>query len=368
MTPSERILRLWKGGRPDRVPWFGDLDYWASALIARGTKPRDFKTSADYIRWHDRLGVGFYLQGHFPFRTIAEYGEKAWPENNRRFREIDTPYGRLRECWEYLPGSFAEAPVERLVKSERDFAALRYVYERTFHEADYAYAFRRRDQIGGQGILLCYLPKSPLMQLVVLEAGIEVVALVEAAAPEEFAATLAVMRAAFDRAARLAVDSPAEALMIPENLSAEMVGPRLFETYMRSYQEKWFREIAAAGKSSFVHMDGTLKGLLGKEASTGVTVIEAMTPAPVGDLAVEEWAEAAGEAGTILWGGIPGSYFTPIVKEAEFERHVAAVLAVMRSDPRYVLGVADQVPPDGLESRVRRVAELVEKYGGYENP
>jgi len=30
-----------------------------------------------------------------------------------------------------------------------------------------------------------------------------------------------------------------------------------------------------------------------------------------------------------------------------------------------VLGVADQVPPDGLHARVERVAELVERYGRY---
>jgi hypothetical protein len=30
-----------------------------------------------------------------------------------------------------------------------------------------------------------------------------------------------------------------------------------------------------------------------------------------------------------------------------------------------VLGVADQVPPDALEERVRRVGELVGKYGMY---
>ncbi len=36
--------------------------------------------------------------------------------------------------------------------------------------------------------------------------------------------------------------------MIPENLSAEMIGPRYFEKYMRAYQEEWFGEIARAGK------------------------------------------------------------------------------------------------------------------------
>ena len=36
----------------------------------------------------------------------------------------------------------------------------------------------------------------------------------------------------------------------------------------------------------------------------------------------------------------------------------------MRSEPRYVLGVADQVPPDGLERRIRRVAELADESTG----
>lgn len=44
---------------------------------------------------------------------------------------------------------------------------------------------------------------------------------------------------------------------------------------------------------------------------------------------------------------------------------VRDVLSVMTSEPRYVLGVADQVPPTGLRKRVIRVAELVERYGAY---
>jgi hypothetical protein len=191
------------------------------------------------------------------------------------------------------------------------------------------------------------------------------VTFIAAAAPEEFAETLAVMRSAFDSAARMAVESPAEVLMIPENLSAEMIGPRRFEQHMRSYQEHWIGEIAGAGKHSFIHMDGTLKGLLREEASTGVSVIEAMTPHPVGDLPIEDWAVRAGTSSTILWGGIPGVYFTPKVTDQEFDFHVTHVLDVMRSTPRYVLGVADQVPPDCLESRVRRVEELVDEHGAY---
>ena len=35
MTARDRVLRLLDGEAPDRVPWFGDLDYWAAGLMAR---------------------------------------------------------------------------------------------------------------------------------------------------------------------------------------------------------------------------------------------------------------------------------------------------------------------------------------------
>jgi hypothetical protein len=109
-----------------------------------------------------------------------------------------------------------------------------------------------------------------------------------------------------------------------------------------------------------------MKGLLRETCSRGLTFIEALTPAPVGDLDIEIWAEWSGNSHTVLWGGIPGVYFTGLVSEEEFDCHIKRVLGVMRSVPRYVLGVADQVPPDALERRVRRVRELVERFGVYE--
>lgn len=367
MTDRERILTLLHGGRPDRVPWFGDLDYWATALIGRGAQPAGFKESDAYIEWHRDLRVGFYLQGYFPFRTIIENCRVTeWRDGPARRRRVETPAGTLTETWTWLPESFAEAPTEHLVKSAADLPAYRWLFTHSRHEPDYAFAERRARQVGNAGLVLGYLPKSPFMQMVALDAGIGAVAEIAADAPTELAETLAAGRASHDEAARLAVASPAEVLMIPENLSSEVVGPRFYETYMRDYHESWCREIAAAGKFSCVHLDGTLKGLLRQVASAGFTFIEAMTPAPVGDLEVERWAEwCPNSSGTVFWGGLPGVYFTEQVPEAEFERHTRAVLRVMASEPRYVLGVADQVPPDGLESRIRRVAELADEFGRY---
>jgi uroporphyrinogen-III decarboxylase len=366
MTPRERILSILKGEQPDQVPWCGDLDYWANSLIKRGLKPEGFILSEDYIRWHHDLGVGFYLQGYFPYKqTFSNCDVNEWTENLRRYKEIITPVGSVRECWEYIPTSFSEGPIEHFMKSEKDIPVMKYIYENTHFEPDYDIANLRKQQVGDQGVVLCYLPKSPFMHLMALEAGVMAVTMAALTTPDEFKDLLDTMKKAFDQAAQIAIDSPAEVLMIPENLSSEMVGPDLFNMYMYEYQKEWTGKIKKAGKYSFIHIDGTLRGLVREEASTGFTVLEALTPKPSGDMDFTEIAPLVGRRDTIIWGGIPGVFFTNHVTDEQFDRHVMEVIGIMRRDPRYVLGVADQVPPDGLEYRVKRVAELVGRYGKY---
>ena len=366
MTPRERILCILRGEQPDQVPWFGDLDYWANSLIKRELKPGGFILSDDYIKWHRELGVGFYLQGYFPYRQfLCKCNVHEWHDGNKRYKQIYTPVGSVRECWEYVPTSFSEAPVEHFMKSEADIPIMKFIYENTRFEPEYDLAKLRKQQVGDQGIVLCYLPKSPFMHLMALEAGIEAVTMAALTAPDEFRDLLKTMKKAFDQAAQIAIDSPAEVLMIPENLSSEMVGPDLFKLYMKGYQKEWTGKIKAAGKYSFIHIDGTLSGLLKEESAVGFSVLEALTPYPVGDLKFEDIKIVAGDSQSIIWGGIPGSYFTECVSDEEFDEFVKYLLSIMVREPRYVLGVADQVPPDGLEYRVRRVAELVNEFGRY---
>ena len=72
MNDRERILTMFRGGVPDRVPWFGDLTYWAGAMERRGEVPRNWQSSESYYQFHRELGVGFYLQGYFAFRTVTD--------------------------------------------------------------------------------------------------------------------------------------------------------------------------------------------------------------------------------------------------------------------------------------------------------
>ncbi len=366
MNHRERLLALLAGQTPDRVPWLADLDYWACAMERRGEVPPDYRRSPAYLDLHRELGVGFYLQGYWPFRAVyaGEVQVETRQEGNQRCTTITTPVGAIHERWTYLPESFAEAPTEFFVKTPADLAVLRDVYERTRYEPDVAELERRRPLLTDLGVLLAYLPRSPFMEMLTSLVGIRKMVELWVDIPQEFEDTLALMEEKHDQAAAIALASPAECLMIPENLSSEVVGKRFYRRFLFPYESRWVRRIREAGKYSFIHMDGTLRGLIGEAAAVGFDVIEAVTPAPVGDLTFPEMRQVAGP-GPILWGGVPGVYFTDLVDDAEFDRHVCQVLDFMVRDRRCVLGVADQVPPGGLRRRIARVAELVEQFGKY---
>jgi hypothetical protein len=364
MDVRSRVLAVLQGQKPDVVPWLGDLDYWMQYLRASGRMPEQYEGDGLY-QYHRDLGVGFYLQGYFPFKTVYDLEVVEEPAGVGKITRVKTPHGDLTEFQEWIPESYCIAWSTRFVKDWRDLAAYRYFVEHTHYEPDYALAARRYELIGDNGLVLCYLPRSPFMHMVAIDAGIRTISYALADAPDEFEATFETLKRKHDEASEIAVGSPAECLMIPENLSSEVVGKRLFNRFVRPHDSYWVKRIHDAGKHSFIHIDGTLKGLIRECSETGFRVLEAVTPHPVGDIPPEEVKDWV-EPGTIIWGGIPGLYFSDLISDEEFDAYVIRVLQVWKSEARYVLGVADQVPPLSRPDRIARVAPLVERYGRYD--
>jgi len=367
MTERERVLAILNHEKPDQLPWLADLTYWMSALETNGKLPAgfgDWNTNGNLQKVHENMGIGFYLQGYEPFRK--EYKNvNIREERNGNVMVItyETPVGNIRQIQEYSPVSYSWGYKEHFIKDIEDLKVYTYICENTTYHPDYELAKRRYQYIGDKGVVLCYTPKSPLMDQVALYAGVENVTYMALDEEEEFAALLDRIEEKYDEACRLVIDSPAECIMIPENISSECVAS-FYQDYMKRYHKKWTDQIRAAGKYSFVHQDGTVRGLITQlSKESGFDVIEAVTPKPMGDVSIDEVASLV-DYKTIIWGGIPGGMFVEsVLSDAEFDAHVKHVIEVMTSDPRYVLGVADQVVPGSSARRIKRVRELVNEFG-----
>ena len=43
MLPAERIMSVFEGGHPDKMPWMADLSYWYNANAYFGTLPERYR-------------------------------------------------------------------------------------------------------------------------------------------------------------------------------------------------------------------------------------------------------------------------------------------------------------------------------------
>ena len=364
MTKRERVIAIMKGQTPDKVPWFGDLAYWVTYLKETNTMPKAYELEDGVFRLHEDLEMGYHLQGLYPFTTHYEGVDVEVSQSGVvTTTTYKTPVGTLTERWQRV--EFSKAPLEHMIKGIDDLPALRYLYEHTYYEPVYDKVVKHHEYVKNNGISICYAPRTPFMELTVLKAGLEALTYCILDDQDEFEATLSVIDKNFDSAFDIAVNAPCDAVMVPENLSSEVIGKTFYHDYMEQKHKEWTKIIKDHDKFSFIHMDGTLRGLMTEVSNSGFRVMEALTPAPVGDVPVEEFAQMTSKD-VILWGGLPGAYFDESFPIAEFDEFVKKTVQFMAKDPRYVLGVADQVPPYASFDRIKRVNAIVEEYGGYQ--
>jgi hypothetical protein len=143
----------------------------------------------------------------------------------------------------------------------------------------------------------------------------------------------------------------------PDNLSSDNL-TTFFDAHMAQHYRQRLEFLHAAGVSCAVHLDGTIRGLLPRLAALGFDAIEALTPIPAGDVAVSDIRALAGQDRVILWGGVPGAMFVPPFTWDDVRRHVQSLLSAWAGTP-FILGVGDQVPPDGNLEFVRMIADII---------
>jgi hypothetical protein len=357
------FLATLRGEMPERPVWTADIAYWIAGEQERGRARPEWSTEEGFLRLHDELGILPYY-----------YYEKFWAaesrydgsielidahEGRKTIRRLCTPVGEIREESVYSPLSCSLGITKHFVESERDLDVLLYVVQhRRLVPANLAdWPERRRLWEKHRGLPCIGLPRSPLPAFFVEWAGVQNGSYLMADCPEKCAEVLRLMEDQEGPVVDAVCELGPPLVHFPDNLSSECM-TRLYDVHLAGTHQRRIERLHAAGVKCAVHLDGTVKGLLPKLICAGFDAIEALTPKPGGDLEVEEIRELAGSSRAVLWGGVPGIMFAPPYTWKQMESHVQRVLECWRGRP-FILGVADQVPPDGDMSFCRRIAELI---------
>ena len=363
MTPRERLLAVYRGQVPDRVPALADLSYWYAAhgggkFIPGKTDGANADKIAPLLALHRRCGaaihlnLGTFYDEHYDDTVRVESGIRGALYRHR----FQTPVGAVEELRAWSPVSYSWPIVQHMVRRVEDLRVIRYVFERIRYVARWD-AWRQAEQtVGDMGVALVQSPYTGLGFLMSRYAGVERTVLLAADEPAEFEHTIATINAAHERVFTLLAEGPSQVLFQSDNLSSDVQSPPWLERYSGAYYRRMAQIAHAHGKPLVSHLDGRLRGLLGALAAMGFDGADAVTPAPWGDLSPQACRDEAGP-NMVLSGGVPPGSFRPDVPLSVLDQQIEAWLDLRRRSPALIIAPGDQLPPDGEIERVHRMVQ-----------
>lgn len=370
MTLRERLLTVFRGGTPDAVPLYADLSHWHVAETGATFMPfRTKDSSADYgvFDLHKELRIGCYLTGanYWDIQYDGPVEETVALENGVYRHVIETPVGTLEELRRYSHISYSYDIIKRMIRTVEDLKALNYAYCRRRVVPAYGRHDEYADIIGDGGIAAAVGGYTGLGFLMSRYMGMAETIYALSDHPSEIEETIKLISCARMEEMRVAVRSPSPIIFFTDNLSSDVHTPALFEKYMKAFYTELADLCHSEGKFLSVHVDGRMRGLLRCLRECNVDCVDAVTPAPDGDLAPQEARDEAGPD-MILWGGIPASIWQEETSEDDFMTWVRDYLELRKQSPRLVVGPSDQAVPGTPRRRLEMMHDLVEEYGRFD--
>jgi hypothetical protein len=371
MTMRERILAVYRGETPDVVPYMLDLSHW---FYHKNRMPWDLSVAyerpeSELIAYHKRAGAGFYMPNLGSFYS-ATYGADVQSEVSKVHHDgvpeivwqLTTPLGSIerRRMWEEV--SYSWAITHWGVQTEQDLRVLGYALASLTYSSHWERYKAWVDEIGDMGVVYLSAGYSAMGHLLNYWLGVSGTAFAAADWPDTLREVVDQINNNNLKLIDLLATSPAEIVIMGDNFSSDLQPPRFFEQWSRPYYTEAIRRLHAAGKYVAVHIDGKLRGAIAMIRDVGADCGDAITPAPMGDLAPLACREEAGPR-FILSGGVPPNLWLREAPVEAFKKSVQDWLALKQYGPRLIANAGDQVPPHAAEDRIEIMRELVERHG-----
>jgi hypothetical protein len=364
MTPRQKLLTVYTGGRPDTVPALADLSYWHAGngggkFIPGKTDGANRDKVDTLLALHRRTGAAIHLNLGSFYRESYDSSVRVASgiRGDTYFHRFETPVGTVEELREWGPTTYSWPITRHMIQSVEDLKVIRYVFERISYAANWDLFHEVDAQVGDLGLPLVQVPYTGLGYLMSRYAGVEPTVMFAVDEPEEFEATLEAINTAHEKCCRLMAEGPSQVLIHSDNLTSDTQSPPWVRRYSGEHYRKMTRIAHEHGKPIVTHIDGRLRGLLSTTRDLGFDGADAATPAPWGDLTP---AQCRAEAGPdyILSGGVPPDSFNAGVPMRVFDEQVEAWLDLRHQSSALIIAPGDQLPPGGDIDRVTRMVEM----------
>ncbi|MGD0422675.1 MAG: uroporphyrinogen decarboxylase family protein [Candidatus Bathyarchaeia archaeon] len=344
MKMKERIVAVLHHEKPDVIPF----TVYTMLLPSRGSGERDLRNmglglvelglsvygvKTPNVKMQTTEDLALFLRG---YRITSTSRQKRLAQ-----RAYTSPAGTVSEKYTlgYTPG-LGEWPVEWMIKDLRDYEIVGYMIDDTEYFPDYEEFSKAEEILGDDGIVIPMTPKSPLQSMLLDLMGYERFSIDYQNHRHEIDALYTLFTKKQLEMYKVIADSPAEVILLDDNINGIVTNPKLFERYCMPFYEKVAEIFHQHDKILMVHCDGKLKCLRELIAKSKMDVIEAFTPPPIGDISIEEAMSAW--KGKILWANFPATS-TLGVQLDRVEEETMNILKSASPGDGFALGVTEDI-------------------------
>ncbi|MBN1352757.1 hypothetical protein JXJ21_25435 [candidate division KSB1 bacterium] len=369
MTPRERVIAVYEGKTPDRVPLMLDLSHWYKKNFNVFFDLKGFtEVEQPLVDLHKKCGAVLYIETGSHFDIYFEddsIQSQAWTDNKDVFHtQITTPLGTISEERVFSRESYSYHIQKWLVRDIGDLKVLEYALTQRKCRPRFDRYQSWANAAGEFGYIYTFLSYSGLGFLISRYMGVERTILAIYDYPAELEHFIRAVNESNLRILDEIIDCPFDVLIVGDNHDSSIQSPGLFKRFTYDYYQELARRIHQRGKYLAVHVDGEMKGLLELMAACGADCIDAATPAPMFSLTPQQARQEAGDH-LILSGGIPPTVFGKTGSDRDFIDCVKKWLDTKNQSSRLILAAGDQVPIEAPWERIAMLAELVEQFGTF---
>ena len=393
MTHRQRMMAAIRGEPTDQLPWAPRLDLWFRANQQARTLPPHYRSAAlrDFL---DDAGIGFHAVvpdfrdlrsdqddqdrglGIFnlhmlPYRTVLENVERTVQRDGDRMRvQYITPVGTVSTTVLYddamrRAGITITHVEEHAFKTPADYDAIGTIFENLRVAPNVEGYQAWADYVGDRGIAVAMMnmAASPMQAIQRDLMPLDTFFLEMYDHPDELARLVQRIDHYYDQLLALACECPADVFFLGGNYDATVTYPPFFAEHIQPWLRKCARALHAQGKFLLTHTDGENTGLLELYLASEIDIADAICPAPMTRLSLQEHRETFNGRITIM-GGVPSvALLESTMSDAEFSHYIDGFFETIGRGDHLILGISDTTPPAAPFERIAEIAKRVEVFG-----
>jgi hypothetical protein len=275
-------------------------------------------------------------------------------------KSYETPHGTVYQEVEPDSGGVGSEHIRKhWVESDDDYLVLKHIVKNAVLKLNKETLEQRKIDLGEDGVVLGRLDRTPYQKCLIELIGPEKFLIDLHTKVEPLLDLLETLAQKLIESFEIAIESDAEVLWLPDNVTSDMTPPYSFREYILPLYQKFAKMAQEAGKPLLVHMDGKIKALAALIDESRIDVIESFSlPDIGGDVPLNEAYSIFSNA--VIIPSFPSNW--ALLSDEEIKKRFQELLDNRNKDKPFMIQFSEDIPYEEWQRVIPLVTNTLSDY------